>query len=316
LTTEGVDGDEIFILPSSLLHTHRALKGEFQALSHRVGVAPGWHYLLDLAWAGSQLLNATNKLATVLDAGAGVGLMQWWMAGRGIDVISVDRSTRYFSRRMRSVAPLTGAPGVVPSMRMAATRRMAVPSGSSPVRWLGRAARAVPDLALGEPPKPGGGQVIVIQSDLRKLPDVSSESVDAVVSISSLEHNTLEDIPLVVSELMRVLKPGGRLIGTVGVARDRDWFHEPSRGWCFAEATLRSLFGLATDCPSNFASYDTLMRELRACDELRLGLARSYFGSGANGMPWGRWDPQYQSAGFIRVKPVSPMRIMIPQANA
>ena len=72
---------------------------------------------------------------------------------------------------------------------------------------------------------------------------MASESVDAVVSISSLEHNTLEDLPAIVTELMRVLKPGGRLVATVGASKADDWFHEPSQGWCFTEQTLRSIFG-------------------------------------------------------------------------
>ena len=79
----------------------------------------------------------------------------------------------------------------------------------------------------------------------------------------------MDDLRSVVSELLRVLRPGGRLMATVGVARDRDWFHEPSQGWCFTKSTLRSIFQLAPDCPSNFTAYDQLMKDLRDCEELR-----------------------------------------------
>ncbi len=159
------------------------------------------------------------------------------------------------------------------------------------------------DLLLGDPPKSGVGTVIATQSDLRDLSSVESGSFDAVVSISSLEHNTFDDLPTVIAELLRVLRPGGRLVATVGSSKTEDWFHEPSRGWCFTEDTLRSAFDLSADCPSNYGDYDKLMADLIACRELADNLAPFYFRSGNNGMPWGRWDPVYQSVGVVKTKP-------------
>jgi hypothetical protein len=101
---------------------------------------------------------------------------------------------------------------------------------------------------------------------------------------------------------MRVLKPGGLLLATLGAARDADWFHEPSRGWCYTEASLRSLFSLAEDIPANYSHYDELLRDLKNCSELRDNLADFYFRSGDNGMPWGKWDPRYQSVGVCKQK--------------
>ena len=134
------------------------------------------------------------------------------------------------------------------------------------------------------------------------MPEIVSDSVDAVVSISALEHNPPEELKACVSELMRVLKPGGRLVATLAAARDKDWYHEPSKGWCYTEATLRDIFGLQPDCPSNYDRYDELVLDLRNCVELRDSLADFYFRSGNNGMPWGIWDPKYQPVGVLRVK--------------
>ena len=105
-----------------------------------------------------------------------------------------------------------------------------------------------------------------------------------------------------IAELLRVLRPGGRLIATVGASNSEDWFHEPSRGWCFTERTLRSVFDLSADCPSNFGEYDELMADLIACRELADNLAPFYFRSGNNGMPW-TLNPVYQSVGVVKMKP-------------
>jgi ubiquinone/menaquinone biosynthesis C-methylase UbiE len=102
---------------------------------------------------------------------------------------------------------------------------------------------------------------------------------------------------------MRVLKPDGKLIATMAAAREEDWFHELSKGWCYSEATLREIFDLSSDCPSNYDRYDELFESLRNCNELCDNLADSYFQSGNNGMPWGIWDPKYQPVGVVKIKP-------------
>jgi len=136
-------------------------------------------------------------------------------------------------------------------------------------------------------------------ADLRQLP-LESESVDAVVAISSLEHNDVAALTEITVGLFAAVRPHGALVATVGGARDNDWFHEPSHGWCMTEGTLRRAFHLDSGASSNYERWDDLFEKLRNSQTLRDGLADFYFASGANGMPWGRWDPQYQSVGVAR----------------
>jgi hypothetical protein len=89
------------------------------------------------------------------------------------------------------------------------------------------------------------------------------------------------------------------LIATLGASRDKDWFHEPSQGWCYTEETIRQVFGIGPSVASNYDRYDLLLSELKECGELRDNLADFYFKGGDNGMPWGKWDPQYQSVGVM-----------------
>ncbi len=122
------------------------------------------------------------------------------------------------------------------------------------------------------------------------------------MAVSALEHNTPEGLQQVVVELMRVLKPGGKLIATLCAAPDQDRWHAASSGWCYTDASLRRLFFLPPETPSNYGHYDELFSALVSCTELRDHLAAFYFRSGDNGMPWGKWDPQYIPVGVCKIK--------------
>ena len=124
-------------------------------------------------------------------------------------------------------------------------------------------------------------------------------SVDIVVSLSAIEHLKNSEIEKAISEFQRVLKPGGSIIITTNAARDHDWYHEPSMGWCFSEQSLRQLFNLDQNCSSNWIEYDTIQEQIRSSVDLQHRLSPSYALSGKNGMPWGIWDPQYLPVGLF-----------------
>jgi len=165
-----------------------------------------------------------------------------------------------------------------------------------------RIGAAIRDIVLGDPKPEVRGTVQFQTGDLGNLGNIKSNSIDAVVSISSLEHNSPERLRVIVAELLRVIRPGGKLVATICAAKDADEFHEPSQGQCYRDSSLREIFDLAGDSASNYDAYDELFTELRNNAALREGLASFYFQSGDNGMPWGRWNPQYQPVGVVKVK--------------
>jgi SAM-dependent methyltransferase len=290
----------IEILPVSLLDQHRQQVEELKNLARSLGIGLGWHYLLDWVWILAQLGGISDK--RILDAGAGEGLLQWYLAGHGAEVISVDRSSRaQLSLRFRARFPVVGLrpEDLASPVRVLSNNIKQASSITAKTRSLVRGIGGLVKIAL---PKELPGRVLVYNQDLQNMPLIPDNSVDAVVAVSSLEHNAPDGLSGVVVELMRVLKPGGLLLATLGAARDADWFHEPSRGWCYSEASLRSLFGLAEEISSNYSHYDELLRDLKNCSELRDNLADFYFRSGDNGMPWGKWDPRYQSVGVCKQK--------------
>jgi SAM-dependent methyltransferase len=289
--------NRIEILSVALLDQRRSTVRALKRLAGSLGLEFGWHYLLDLTWMLSLLGAVKGK--RILDAGAGTGILQWFLADQGAEVISVDRLSRArLPLRFRSRFHVSGLrpQDLVPS---SALLRDSWSEASRLQRKIRPQAR---DLASLADPRRASGRVIVYNQDLSELSDLADASIDAVVAVSALEHNLPENLPGVVAELMRVLKPGGELLATLGAARDLDWLHEPSQGWCYTEASLRRLFDLPAETPANYDRYDELFAALKGCTELREELASFYFQSGDNGMPWGRWDPRYQPVGVVKVK--------------
>jgi SAM-dependent methyltransferase len=292
--------DKVEILSVDLLREQQELLDEFKQVAKELRLEFGWHYLLDLAWIASQL--DLENSTRVIDAGAGMGVMQWFLSNRGINVLSVDRGSRaHLPFHFRAYSPVEGLrhEDLAPRLRTAfyllqhaRSRRVKLEAFLPTVQ-----ARTADQ-------SDGRGKVLIYNQDLSDLIDIESNSIDAVVAVSALEHNTPDGLRGVVTELLRVLKPGGKLLATLGAAVKEDWFHEPSQGWNYTEASLREIFQLESGASSNYAEHDRLFAALKDSRELREGLAGFYKGAGGRGMPWGEWDPQYIPVGVCKVKPV------------
>jgi SAM-dependent methyltransferase len=289
--------EKIEILPVSLLDTNRSLVADLKRLARKLRLEFGWHYLLDLTWILSKLDDLNGK--KVVDAGAGTGIMQWYLAQNGAEVVSVDRESRaHLPIRFRRHYRVTGLRPQDLSEEAQMVGR-GQPDKINPFR---RVALTIRDYSTTVSPIGRRGAVVIYNQDLKNLVDIPDNILDAVVAVSSLEHNSPQDLEKVVLELMRVLKPGAKLLATLAAGGDKDWFHLPSRGWCYSEASLRRIFGFPSNVHSNYDQYDQHFEALRNCTELRDHLASFYARSGDNGMPWGVWDPQYQPVGVCKIK--------------
>ncbi len=298
--------DKIEILPVELLEQQRTFVNELKQTARSLGLEFGWHYLLDLTWILSHLGPVAGK--RILDAGAGTGILQWYLASKGAEVISVDRSSRAAlplrfraAVRVEGLRPQDLSPAQE-AIRVEKARRSTRPWWQ---RTMGDIKHSLKNSADLQRQPHSLGKVIIYNQDLADMPEIQDGSIDAVVAVSALEHNTPEGLVGVVSELMRVLKPGGNLLATVCAAREADWYHQPSSGWCYSDASLRRSFSLPEDTPSNYAEYDRIMDGIRNCAELRDHLASFYFKSANNGMPMGIWDPKYPPVGVLKHKPGS-----------
>jgi SAM-dependent methyltransferase len=293
--------EKIEILPVQLLDSEKLRVTELKDLARRLNLEFGWHYLLDLVWILGGLDTGADQ--RIMDAGAGIGVMQWYLAEQGVQVVSVDRDSRAYLparfRRMFRVEGLRSEDLSPLGQKPVSDRKDLTRSARSAIK---RIKESSENLFTRSSKHNKPGSVLIYNKDLKDLSDIPDNLLDAVVAVSSLEHNSADDLRLVVMELMRVLKPGSPLLATLGAAKDVDWFHEPSKGWCYSEQSLRRAFDFSEDVPSNYEDYDELMQELKNCQSLRENLASFYFRSGDNGMPWGVWDPQYQPVGVCKIK--------------
>jgi SAM-dependent methyltransferase len=296
---------KIEILSVDLLEQNRPLVEELKKLACSLHLEFGWHYLLDLAWAIRCLGTIQGK--QIMDAGAGTGILQWYLAKAGAAVYSVDRLSRAalpprFRRQFHVQGLRETDLSSLPQSFLQVLRRPA--SGPFYRRWAIRLAALARESAGYLSSSRSNGKVFIYNQDLTNLADIQDNSLDAIVAISSLEHNTPQGLEGVVDELMRVLKPAGLLLATLTAGRDQDWWHAASSGWCYTDTSLRRLFKLPPEVPSNYAHYDDLFAKLKNCAELRDNLARFYYQSTDKGMPNGVWNPEYQPVGVCKIKRV------------
>lgn len=301
--TTSLTQERIEILSVSLLEERRPLVNKLKKMAKSLRIEFGWHYLLDLTWTIHNLGSVEGK--AILEAGAGMGLLQWYLAEAGAQVLSVDRLSRLalpVRYRNRFGAHGLRSTDLAPGWRALAhnfTRPLPSPFYR---RWAVRALAFGRDLASYLPAQRSRGSVAIYHQDLTHLADIPNDTLDAAVAISALEHNDPEDLGRIVQEILRTLRPGGLLIATLTAGHTHDWWHAASAGWCYTDTTLRQLFNLPDQTPSNYNRYEELFAALKDCAELRDNLARFYSQSQDKGMPGGVWSPEYQPVGVLKIK--------------
>jgi ubiquinone/menaquinone biosynthesis C-methylase UbiE len=257
--------------------------------------------MLDWLWTLEQIDRINGK--TILDAGAGIGFLQWYLASKGAQIISVDRSDRtcipFHLLNQFNVRGLTSA-----DIPLSTTELLNLFNGKAPffLRLKAIMRGILGKLKFSQQPSLHG-TVSLYRKELNDLADIPDNSVDFVVSISALEHNAkIDDIKEIISELQRVLKPSGKMIITLPASYEKDWFFEPAYSWCFTDATIKDIFEIAENTSSNFNQYNTIAEEIKNSTELKNNLSWRYYFHKNSGMPQGKWDPKYLPVGVVKTK--------------
>ncbi len=306
--------DRIEILGEKLIDQFPELTCDVLAGSARLGIPLGWHYVLDLVWILSRL-EATAP-ASILDAGAGYGLLQFLLADRGFHVISADvqaRRTRADLQQLYRFEHLGTSRRIDHSylrhhalagrniLRRGLAALLDLRLRDLPKHLAGRLRRREP----GRKTRSGKSPIVFYHCDLEHMDALDDGSVEAAVSISALEHNEPARVVAIVREIERVVRPGGQILHTVSAVSEGVEFHPPSYSWMLDEANLRETYGLET-AQSNFDHFEELRSALHRSRFLRRWLSLFYYESDRNGMPRGVWDPQYLPVGVAKTNRPSP----------
>ena len=219
---------KIELISTEILDDYPELATELSQNAKSLGLSSGWHYVLDWTWTICQTDAVAGK--TIVDAGAGIGLLQWFFARKGAHVISIDRCDRTcIPFHLLDRFDVSGyMPGENPLNLMEL-----LDVGNKKANLKSRAKAIVRGLmgkwSLSDDRENSTGYVKLYQADLRYLLEIPDQSIDIIVSISALEHNrNIEDIKSIVHELTRILKPGGKMVVTLPASGRGDWFFEPA----------------------------------------------------------------------------------------
>lgn len=252
---------EIRLLDASLLIDKIKLK-EISYWLKVMNRPNGWHYDLDQIWILNELeRSGVLPGSTILDAGAGQGVMQYLLAARGYNVISLDFSPRTKLGRSLGIFRIDGD-GVAkinykhPFMEsisyggrsskknLERIRSLNVQKVFSLVQHLFRNAYSflfyLSERHLRD--HTDYGLITYLRAPFHDIP-LAQDSMDAVISISAIEHADRNLFGENLKEMLRVNKPGAPLLLTTSVVQSGgDIYHDKTEGWCFSFETLKTIF--------------------------------------------------------------------------
>lgn len=266
----------------------------------------GWHYFLDLIWQMDSIESLDlPRGAKILDAGAGIGLMQYLLAARGFEVYSIDFATRRITWpkswifRMQYLKNEQHSDEYLNHLsRHRKSSKMNQILYELKKIILNYHIKLIKEILS----RSKHGKIYYYQDDFSNMSLIEDGFFDAVVSTSAIEHNKeFEKIGISVREFMRVLRKNRPLLITTSATNRETWFHEPSHGWCFSQDDLKSIFDMV-ECRSNFNTFDNVYKNIIGSEFLKKNLAKYYYTSASGGLPYGVWKPEYLPAGITKWK--------------
>ncbi|MCI5223253.1 MAG: class I SAM-dependent methyltransferase [Candidatus Electrothrix sp. AR4] len=273
----------------------------------------GWHYFIDLAWICSQV-EKWPRTFRILDAGGGSGPTQFLLAELGFNVTNIDLflsapaskiQTRYrmrysVSENYQETTYVTHLSAIKKRKNSLKKLKRLIGGGKFYQKIVSKKYQKQHDKWRTENRIAGEvGQLNWTQGNLCNLPEIATDSFDAVVSLSALEHIPIEQLPQAWKEIQRICTSEAKAaVTTSATEQPTMWFHQASQGWCFSEEDMKKTFH-ALPAEENLPA-EEIIAQYRTCNFLKENIAKFYSKSGDNGMPWGKWDPKYFPVGLFR----------------
>jgi len=287
--------NKIELLGPDLLEENKYTVDLIRSLSYNYNSMVGWHYYLDYPWAINQL--DIKPGSTILDAGCGFGTLQFLLLESGFNVIGVDLNIPTVSKSLIKKYKIKKF--ISEHSRSEKMRRYFKYLKRGVGNWYYKNSRNIQRVKMLKNETIPLGSLEWYELNLVNLRALEEKSIDSIISISVLEHNDHNRFNKIVRELLRVLKPKGKLIVTVQATDRKDWFDDNSMGWSYTLDSLLTLFDLAKDTENNFNEYSSIFNQIQESIQLKSILPYQYYYSKNNAMTWGVWSPKYVPVGVV-----------------
>lgn len=294
--------NKIELLDPSLLDSK-----EFKIVDYWIKVFKleiGWHYHLDLVWQLKEIkkLNLA-KNDTIIDAGAGLGLMQFILASLGYNILSIDFTQRKASKIYSSIFNIKyEKKGLYENEYVTHMNNLfSITKNKKRFNFLERLNFKNIFEFIRTRIK-SYGEIKFITSDFSNLSFIQDNSISAIVSTSAIEHNdSIEKLSFSIKEFERVLKKNAPMLITTSASNKATWWHKPSKGYCFSESDLIKTFNIS-NFESNFDKYPNVLLNIQDSNYLKAKMPSFYLNNPNCGMPNGIWDPKYLPVGIRKFK--------------
>lgn len=301
--------NHITLLHAKLLNDSGRLK-TITHWSNVLDIVNGWSYDLEIIWILQQLESAgIKKGATILDAGGGLGVMQFILSSLGYNVISVDYAERTIPHKVKKIFKVkidnkyhfdyhhsymdtlsysSGIPGNEQSMRQICILKLKtyIHKMASLSRWNLNRIMDFPSVCTQGLLKTihwfsevknnhkDFGDIKFIRAAFHDIP-IGDNKVDAIISLASLGHVDKHLVNASLVEFNRVLKPSSPLIiTTCAIDTEEDMFYKKTQGWCFC---LKSLQQIVPNCESIDFEYSSISNSIINSKILRSRVNRYYY---------------------------------------
>jgi ubiquinone/menaquinone biosynthesis C-methylase UbiE len=251
----------IKLLTTSLLDERKKLK-ELSYWLRVMNRPNGWHYDLDHIWILDELeKSGINKGSTIIDAGAGQGVMQYLLASRGYNVISLDFTSRNPPPRAHGIFTIIAEEKTEinyehPYMKFISygtdrsrslLKKISIQKISKIFELPARCFRLVHSYFYYFYERyfrnhENFGVITYVRAPFHDVP-LESNFADAIISVSAIEHADIDLFLENINSLTRLLKPAAPLLLTTSATSKMDNHYDYQvEGWCFSRSSLVTYF--------------------------------------------------------------------------
>ena len=283
-----IDKGKVTLLDIKLLENE--LLDEFSYWSQLIKWIPGWHYDLDMSWLLKKIESLNlKKGSTILDAGAGQGIMQYILASRGFNIVSLDFSKRKIPNILKKKFNIVlhdqesldykhsyqefiqFEPDNI--FKLDRIKKLFYPQ-----HVFYKIKRNFLSLLADKKYKNNSsfdfGSIEFVRASFHDIP-FDNNYFDAVISTSAIEHSDFNLLDQNINELTRVAKKsGGVFITTSGTNKSADIYDDETGGWCFCSKTISKY---ASNSEEEYSKYQTIDNNIIESDIIRSRIDSYYF---------------------------------------